>query len=150
MFGFVRFKQFFCEIRKKEFGSILCQTLVIFLLTRDKWYLEWFFIEHLYGTSQKKDAFRGCNSQMFRFQLVRHVESVNIFFWQHLNTSNVALGCLTLFHPLDTNNTDLGLSRPNNQLVYHLVNFGNNIRSDLYSADASPEFGHLKVVRNKS
>ena len=41
---------------------------------------------------QKKDAFRGCNSQMFRFQLVRHVESVNIFFWQHLNTSNVALG----------------------------------------------------------
>ena len=50
------------------------------------------FIEHLYGTSQKKDAFRGCNSQMFRFQLVRHVESVNIFFWQHLNTSNVALG----------------------------------------------------------
>ena len=87
---------------------------------------------------------------MFRFQLVRHVESVNIFFWQHLNTSNVALGCLTLFHPLDTNTSDLGLSRPNNQLVYHLVNFGNNIRSDLYSADASPEVRDLKVVRNKS
>ena len=44
---------------------------------------------------------------------------------------------LTLFHPLDTN-IRLRLSRPNNQLVYHLVNFGNNIRSDLYSADASP------------